>query len=59
MQKKIYCGAQYLPKNGCKDRLLNTLKSLEEGSRKDPIYIQYRLQKQLPACLNGRDLGIC
>ncbi|MGL4355116.1 MULTISPECIES: putative quinol monooxygenase [Aeromonas] len=41
MQKRIYCIAQYRPKKGCDERLIEALKSLEEGSRQDPGCIQY------------------
>lgn len=41
MQETIFCIAQYQPKKNCEERLLNALRSLEEGSRKDPGCIQY------------------
>lgn len=57
MKKKIYCIAQFHPKDGCEERLLNALKILGDGSRQDPGCVQYVItQRMLSHFAEGRGL---
>lgn len=45
--KKIYCVAQFLPKKGSEEKLFQTLRSLEECSRREPGCIKYVTTKRV------------
>jgi len=47
MSKKVYCTAQFLPKEGKEDELFGVLKSLEPNTLREDGCLQYVVTKQI------------